>query len=119
MNFQALLPLAKVLFPNNTKLIEAAAEAAEICKGYKGTEGDLKKVINDLNISPSLINRAVTVLNSPAFASKLNLVAPGLAGQMRNTVNTLMGSSPQGRTGHSVPSGDSNLQSLKDRLAKL
>lgn len=119
MNFQALLPIAKVLFRNNPKLLEAATQAAKICEGYQGTEDDLKKVINDLNISPNLINRAVTVLNSPAFASKLNLVAPGLVGQMQSTVSKMMGSSPPAQIGHSESSGDSNLQSLRDRLSKL
>lgn len=119
MNFQALLPIAKVLFPNNTRLLEAATQAAEICKRYQGTEGDLHRAIQDLNIQPSIITKAVAVLNSPAFASKLNLVAPGLAGQMQSTVNKMMGTSPQGQTGHSVPSGESNLQSLRDRLSKL
>ena len=119
MNFQALLPIAKVLFPNNTKLIEAASKAVDICKGYQGTEDDLKKVINDLNISPSIINRAVTVLNSPAFQSKINLVSPGLGERMQSTVNTLMGSSPPAQIGHSESSGDSNLKSLRDRLSKL
>ena len=119
MNFQALLPLAKVLCPNNSKLIDAATKAVEICKGYQGTEDDLKRVINDLNISASLINRAVTVLNSPAFQSKLNLVSPGLGAKMQTTVNNLMGSSPPAQIGHSESSGDSNLKSLRDRLAKL
>lgn len=119
MNFQALLPIAKVLFPNNSKLIDAAEKAVEICKGYNGTEDEIQKVIKDLNISPGLINRAVVVLNSPAFQNKIDLFQPGLGKQMQDTVSKMMGNSTSVQIGHSESSVDSNLSSLRDRLSKL
>lgn len=118
MDFQKILSLAKIILPSNSKLLNAAEKAAEVCKGYGNTEDDLKKVITDLNIAPATINRAISVLNSNSFASKLNTIAPGLCDQMRKAVSNIAGASDQGGVGLPSSSTD-DLTSLKDRLNKL
>lgn len=118
MDFQKLLSLARIILPNDSKLLTAAEKAVEVCKNYGNSEEDLKKVISDLNIAPQTISKAINVLNSNSFADKLNLIAPGLVDQMRDKVSHLTGLSPQSGVGHPSSSAD-DLQSLKDRLSKL
>lgn len=55
MNFPALLQAAKMLFPNNSKLFEAAEKAAEFCKKYDESEAGFNQIVKDLNLSPEFL----------------------------------------------------------------
>lgn len=119
MNFQALLQAAKVLFPNNSRLFEAAEKAAEFCKNYEESENGFNQIVKDLNLSPEFLAKAKNTLNNPAIANKINLLSPNLAQRMQETVSNIKVNSPQTGFGQSMSSSDNDLNALRDRLSKL
>lgn len=119
MNFPALLQAAKMLFPNNSKLFEAAEKAAEFCKTYDESEAGFNQIVKDLNLSPEFLAKAKGALNNPAIANKINLLSPNLAQRMQETVSNIKVNSPQTGFGQPMSSGDNDLNTLRDRLSKL